>query len=395
METEATRKHKILIADDSEMNRAILADILGKEYVILEAEDGLQALEILQRQRAELSLILLDIVMPKMDGFGVLIEMNKQRWIEDIPVIMISSETKASHIERAYGLGVTDFIGRPFDMLIVHHRVVNTILLYAKQKKLMSLVAEQIYEKEQQSNLMVEILSHIVEFRNGESGLHVRRVRMLTEFFLRRLMKMTDRYSFTSDEIATIVNASALHDIGKIAIPEEIINKPGRLTEEEFSIMKTHTTIGAQMIADLPIQNEDPLIEAVYQICLHHHERYDGRGYPDGLAGDDIPISAQIVSLADVYDALISDRVYKKAVPHKKAVSMIMDGECGSFHPLLLRCLKESADIIEKILDSALSGEFDNLRFRNTAEELLRRKELSVSKHTLQLLEQEQMHKDS
>ena len=395
MKLETTQKHIILIADDSEMNRAILTDMLGEEYDIIEAEDGLQALEILRHQRAELSLVLLDIVMPKMDGFGVLAEMNRQRWIEDVPVIMISAETKASHVERAYELGVTDFIGRPFDALIVHRRVVNTILLYAKQNKLMSLVTEQIYEKEQQSNLMVDILSHIVEFRNGESGLHVRRVRLLTEFFLNRLTQLTDRYSFTTAEAANIVTASALHDIGKIAIPEEIINKPGRLTEEEFAVMKTHSMIGAQMLADLPIYHKEPLVETAYQICRHHHERYDGGGYPDGLAGDDIPISAQIVSLADVYDALTSDRVYKKAIPHKEAIQMIIDGKCGSFHPLLLHCLADSVDIIETLLDSSHSEEFDSLRIRNTAEEILRRKELTVSERTLQLLEQERMKNES
>ena len=395
MEAKITRKHKILIADDSEMNRAILTDMLSDEYDIIEAEDGLQALDILQQQRAELSLILLDIVMPEMDGFGVLAEMNQQRWIEDVPVIMISAETKASHVERAYELGVTDFIGRPFDALIVHRRVVNTILLYTKQKKLMSLVTEQIYEKEQQSNLMIEILSHIVEFRNGESGMHVRRVRILTEFFLNRLMQITDRYSFTTTEIATITTASALHDIGKIAIPEEIINKPGRLTDEEFAVMKTHSVVGAQMLADLPIHYKEPLVETAYQICRHHHERYDGGGYPDGLAGDAIPICAQVVSLADVYDALTSDRVYKKAIPHKEAIGMIVDGRCGSFNPLLLRCLADSADIIETLLDSSLSEEFDSLRIRNTAEEILRRKELTVSERTLQLLEQERMKNES
>ena len=255
----------------------------------------------------------------------------------------------------------------------------------------MCLVAEQVYENEQQSNLMIEILSHIVEFRNGESGLHVRRVRLLTEFFLHRLMQITDRYSFTTAEAATIVTASALHDIGKIAIPEEILNKPGRLTDEEFDIMKTHAAIGAQILAALPIYHKEPLIEAAYQICLHHHERYDGGGYPDGLAGDDIPLAAQIVSLADVYDALTSDRVYKKAFTHEEAVSMIINGKCGCFHPLLLRCLTDSANTIKILLDNSLSGEFENQRIRNTAEELLRRKELTISEHALKLLEQERM----
>ncbi len=272
-----TRKEKILIVDDSELNRAILADMLGEEYDIVEAENGLEGVAILQKMGPELSLVLLDIVMPQMDGFGVLDTMNQNHWIDDIPVIMISAESGSSHIERAYELGVTDFIARPFDALIVHRRVVNTILLYAKQKKLVGMVADQIYEKERQGNLMIDILSHIVEFRNGESGLHVLHVRSLTELLLRRLSQKTDRYRLTPAEIAIITTASALHDIGKIAIDENILNKPGRLTDEEFAIMKTHTTVGAEMLENLPIHQHDPLVNVAYQICRWHHERYDGR----------------------------------------------------------------------------------------------------------------------
>ena len=240
----------ILIADDSEMNRSILEDMLGDEYDIIEAENGEQAVEIIQKREQEISLVLLDIVMPRMDGFGVLAEMKEQRWIEDIPVIMISAESNPDNIEKAYELGATDFISRPFDALIVHHRVVNTILLYAKQKNLTNLVADQIYEKELSSSLMIDILSHIVEFRNGESGLHVRHVNLLTELFLQHLSQHTEEYRFSRSEISLISTASALHDIGKIAIDEAILNKPGRLTNEEFEVMKTHSVIGAQMLRD-------------------------------------------------------------------------------------------------------------------------------------------------
>ena len=281
---------RILVADDSEMNRAILEEMLGGEYDILQAENGVEAVEMIRLHETELSLVLLDIVMPVMDGFGVLDEMNRTRWIEEIPVIMISAETNPDNIERAYELGVTDFISRPFDALIVHRRVVNTILLYAKQKKLINLVTDQIYEKEQSSSLMIDILSHIVEFRNGESGLHVRHVNLLTAMFLRHLTQHTEEYRFSRTEISLIATASALHDIGKIAIDEKILNKPGRLTTEEFEIMKTHSAIGAQMLRDLPIHQEEPLVKVAYEICRWHHERYDGRGYPDGLKGDEIPI---------------------------------------------------------------------------------------------------------
>ena len=211
-------------------------------------------------------------------------------------------------------MGVTDYISRPFDALVVHRRVVNTIMLYAKQKKLVGMVADQIYEKEKSNRLLISILSHIVEFRNGESGLHVLHIQNITQLLLRQLMQMTDQYHLSSEDISLISTAAALHDIGKIAIPSEILNKPGRLTAEEFEIMKTHSTIGASMLEQLPLREEEPLVKIAYQICRWHHERYDGCGYPDKLQGEEIPIAAQIVALADVYDALTSERVYKKSV---------------------------------------------------------------------------------
>ena len=381
----------ILIADDSEMNRSILEDMLGDEYDIIEVEDGEQAVEAIRRHKAELSLILLDIVMPRMDGFGVLAQMNDNHWIEDIPVIMISAESNPGNIERAYELGATDFISRPFDALIVHHRVVNTILLYTKQKKLIDLVADQIYEKELSSTLMIDILSHIVEFRNGESGLHVRHVNILTEMFLRHLSSHTEHYRFSQSEISLISTASALHDIGKIAIREEILNKPGRLTTEEFEEMKKHSAIGAQMLKELPIHQEEPLVKVAYEICRWHHERYDGRGYPDGLKGDEIPIAAQIVALADVYDALTSERVYKPAFSHEKAVEMISEGQCGAFNPLLITCLQALSGSIQKELRNDTPARAQQREMRNIAEELLRHKELTASERTLQLLEHERM----
>ena len=297
------RKQKILIADDSEMNRSILADMLGDDYDIIEAENGKEAVALLQKQAAQIDLVLLDIVMPEMDGFGVLREMNDFRWIENTPVIMISAESAPARVQQAYELGITDFISRPFDAVVVHHRVVNTLLLYAKQKKLMNMVADQVLEKEKQSALMIDILSHIVEFRNGESGQHVLHIRTLTELMLKHINQMTDRYNFSKSDIALISTAAAIHDVGKIAIPGEILNKPGRLTNEEFAVMKTHSQVGASMLEALPVHKDEPLVRRAYEICRWHHERYDGRGYPDGLKGDEIPISAQVVALADVYDA--------------------------------------------------------------------------------------------
>lgn len=385
------RRQTILVVDDSEMNRSILADMLGDEYEMIEAEDGVEAVAAMQKYGPQISLVLLDMVMPRLDGFGVLKMMNEKHWIEEIPVIMISAESSSTHVERAYSLGVTDFISRPFDALIVHRRVVNTVLLYAKQKKLTDMVAEQMYEKEQRSSLMIDILSHIVEFRNGESGLHVRNVHGLTELLLQRLVQKTDQYNLGPEDISLISTVSALHDIGKIAIDDAILNKPGRLTDEEFAIMKTHTLEGAMLLENLPIHRDEPLVRMAYEICRWHHERYDGRGYPDGLKGEEIPISAQVVALADVYDALTSERVYKKAIPHEKAVAMILDGQCGIFNPLVLECLTDIADSIPGEIGKSGSTNVDKRKIWNLTEEMLRHKEAGASERTLQLLEHERM----
>lgn len=355
----ADAKPKVLIADDSEMNRLILTEILGSDFDIIEAPDGAKAVEALKQYQTEISLLLLDIVMPKMDGFEVLEEVNKYDWMQDIPVIIISAENNVYTMERAYSLGVVDYISRPFDAFVVRKRAVNTIMLYAKQKKLVNLVAEQIYEKEKSNNLMIAILSHIVEFRNGESGLHVLHINVITDILLRRLVQKTDQYKLSEEDISLIVVASALHDIGKIGIPEEILNKPGRFTDEEFAIMKTHSALGAQMLDSIPYYQDEKLLSIAHEICRWHHERYDGRGYPDGLKGEEIPISAQIVSIADVYDALTSERVYKAAFSHEKAMEMIINGECGAFNPLVLECLKDEAETIQRELkESTLSNSY-------------------------------------
>lgn len=347
-------RQQILIVDDSELNREILSEMLHTDFRILEAEDGAQALEMLQQQGTGISLVLLDIIMPVLDGFGVLSYMAREHIIEDIPVIMISSDDSEKNIRRAYELGVSDYISRPFDAKVVYQRVFNTIKLYAKQRRLITLVTDQIYEKEKSSRMMVSILSQIVEFRNGESGLHVRHINILTEMLLDRLMQKTGRYHLNWNEQYLITLASSLHDIGKIGIDEKILNKPGRLTAEEFEEMKKHTVIGEEILCSLELYQNELLVKVAREICRWHHERYDGRGYPDGLKGEEIPISAQVVSLADVYDALVSDRVYKKAYSHEKAIQMILNGECGVFNPLLLEC---RLDIEDKIRIRILGGD--------------------------------------
>lgn len=333
---------KIMIVDDAEMNREILMAILGDEYEYVQAENGRQAIHILQ-QDMNIDLMLLDINMPEMNGFQVLDRMNTFHWINDIPVIMISSEEKKDVIERAYILGAEDYIRRPFDAFIVRRRVQNILNLYANQKRLMQLVADQIYEKEENNNLLIGILSHVVEFRNSESGEHILHIRTATELLLRRLVQKTDEYHLSESDIVMITTASALHDIGKISIPESILNKPGKLTREEFSIIKTHTTIGADIINQMTTKMEKPLLRIAGEICRWHHERWDGHGYPDGLIGEQIPIAAQVVALADVYDALTSKRCYKEAYNHETALDMILADECGAFNPLLLKCLQEIA----------------------------------------------------
>lgn len=341
---------QLLVVDDSEMNREILKEILGKEYRILEACDGEEALKMLEQYGTEISLVLLDIIMPKMDGFEVLAYMNRDKWIEDIPVIMISSEGSESYIRRAYELGASDYISRPFDAKVVYQRVINMIKLYAKQRRLIHLVTDQIYEKEKNNRMMTGILSQIVEFRNGESGLHVLHINILTQLLLEKLMRKSENYDLSWSQQHMIATASALHDIGKIGIDEKILNKPGKLTKEEFEAMKQHTIIGARMLDRLEMYHDEEMMKYAYEICRWHHERYDGKGYPDGLKGEEIPISAQVVSLADVYDALVSDRVYKKAYSHEKAIEMILNGECGMFNPLLLECLVEIQDKVRKEL---------------------------------------------
>ena len=352
-------KQQILIVDDSEMNREILTEMLQDDFRILEAENGEEALKMLKQYGTGISLMLLDIVMPVMNGFEVLAAMAREHWMDDIPVIMISSEGSEDYIRRAYEMGIADYIRRPFDAKIVYQRVFNTIKLYAKQRRLISLVADQIYEKEKNNRMMVGILSQIVEFRNGESGPHVLHIQTLTRLLLERLVQKTGQYGLSWSEQYMISMASALHDIGKIGIDEKILNKPGKLTKEEFDIMKTHTLIGATMLENLKMYQGEILLEVAEQIGRWHHERYDGKGYPDGLVGEEIPISAQVVSLADAYDALISDRVYKKAYSHEQAVKMILNGECGAFNPVLLECLTDIQDHLKEVVDSDFVENFD------------------------------------
>ncbi len=379
----------ILIVDDAELNRSLLADILGEKYDIIEAENGLQAISQIEKNKHDLSLVLLDIMMPEVDGFGVLAIMNKSKWLEQIPVIIISAETAPTYIDNAYDLGALEYVSRPFDPRTVQHRVSNVIMLYSKQKHLENMVTEQMLEKEKSNQIMVNVLSHIVEFRNGESGMHVLNIRLITELLLKQLCAVTDQYCEIRSKIPLIANASALHDIGKISIDEKILNKPGRLTAEEYEIMKFHSAAGANMLEKTQYYPDEELVRIARDICRWHHERYDGMGYPDGLVGDAIPIEAQVVALADVYDALTHKRVYKEAYSHEKSLRMIMDGQCGAFNPLLLRCMADIGTDLERELKVCSLGKIPKMEAQDLAQSLLQSG--NASNRTLALLEQERI----
>ncbi len=342
---DMNKKYKILIVDDSRFNRLVMTSMLAKDYLLEEACDGKEAILILQERAEEFSLVLLDIVMPNMDGFEFLKAMKECGWLDFLPVIMISSEYTPENIETSYRLGASELIQRPYDERVVCHRIANTIALSSKHRELSNALVDEVIRENESSAAMVSILSHIVETRNGESGAHVQNIRHITGLLLNELMKKTNQYPLSKEEMLQIITASSLHDIGKMSVPEEILNKPGKLTDEEFQIIKGHAMAGANMVEPLLHQeNASPLIRMTYEICRWHHERYDGRGYPDGLRGDEIPIAAQVVSVADVYDALTSERCYKPAHTPDQAMQMIREGQCGAFHPLLLDCLSDILD---------------------------------------------------
>lgn len=381
----ATHKYKILIVDDSEMNREILSSILGDEFDILEAADGKECISVIRKYGRDIALVLLDIVMPEMDGFEVLEFMNKHEWIDDIPVIMISREDSAASVKKAYEMGVSDYINRPFDVEVVHRRVFNTIKLYAKQRRLIALITNQVYEKEKNNRILIEILSQIVEFRNGESGRHVLNVNIITGILLEQLTQITDKYNISWSDRLIITTAASLHDIGKIGINEKILNKAGRLTPQEIEKIKEHTVIGASILENMELFKDEELVKTAYQICRWHHERYDGRGYPDGLKGEEIPVSAQVVALADVYDALVSRRVYKKSYSHEEAMKMILGGECGAFNPVLLQCLTEAQD---KIKESIVIKEENGISCRRNVMKKLRKYE-DTKEHLMESITQD------
>lgn len=347
------RRQSVLIVDDSELNRKMLGQMLGSRFDIAEAASGEACLQLLEQNATGISIVLLDIHMPGIDGFTVLEEMNQKNLLEQIPVIMISSEDTVDAVRRAFDLGASDYISRPFDAKVVYQRIINTIQLYAKQRRLSAMAADLAFEKERASRMMIGILSQVVEKRNGESRDHVQRVAQLTSMLLAGLAQKTDRYPLTREMRRTIATAAALHDIGKMEICEDLLHKESPLTEAERRTLQSHTLLGAQMLEEQPECRDDAFARTAYNICRWHHERYDGGGYPDGLQGEQIPIEAQVVGLADVYERLVSRPVDGHARTHSEVVQMICTGVCGAFNPLLLDCLQDmEAEIARAMQDT-------------------------------------------
>lgn len=344
------RRQSVLIVDDSELNRKMLGQMLGSRFDIAEAASGEACLQLLEQNATGISIVLLDIHMPGIDGFTVLEEMNQKNLLEQIPVIMISSEDTVDAVRRAFDLGASDYISRPFDAKVVYQRIINTIQLYAKQRRLSAMAADLAFEKERASRMMIGILSQVVEKRNGESRDHVQRVAQLTSMLLAGLAQKTDRYPLTREMRRTIATAAALHDIGKMEICEDLLHKEGPLTEAERRTLQSHTLLGAQMLEEQPECRDDAFARTAYNICRWHHERYDGGGYPDGLQGEQIPIEAQVVGLADVYERLVSRPVDGHARTHSEVVQMICTGVCGAFNPLLLDCLQDMESEIARAM---------------------------------------------
>ena len=356
-------RNKILIVDDSFINRELLTEMLEDEYEVITCENGLQALELMEENYNELAIILLDLVMPVLDGVGFLKALQNKPIMKDIPILVISGETNVETEIKCFDYGVFDFIKKPFDNRLVKKRIKNAVDLYMYKNNLEERVAKQTSVISEQYNLLkhqadqlaksnvsiIEILGTIVEYRNLESGEHIQRVKSYTRILGEQLMEDYPEYNLTSKQLNVIVSASALHDVGKIAIPDSILLKPGRLTKEEFEYMKEHTTKGCEIINNIRGVWSEEYAKASYEICRHHHERYDGRGYPDGILGENIPISAQLVAVADVYDALVNERVYKSAFSADKAFNMIINGECGTFSPKLMDCFTKCRDRFESL----------------------------------------------
>ena len=343
-------KIKILLVDQDEDNRNTLYEVLEADYDVIVATSAGQALDILAKNYLDIELVLLDIEMTGIDGFDFLTLMNNKGWIEVVPVMIISDYNNAYYIRRAYGLGACDYISRPFDSVVVKRRIDNTVSLNVKQKNMAKLLIKKVDEGERNANIVANILGHIAEFGNGQSNDHVLNMVLITKIMMESLNKTSEKYHFSYDDIWLISNAAAIHDLGKVTIPDDIVYKKGKLTGEEFEIMKSHAIAGQYILDEMAEFTDEPFIKVARDVCRWHHEKYDGGGYPDGLKGDDIPIAAQIVCIAELYDVLTNERSYKDALSTDKAIEMICNGECGALNPELVECLKDNVSCINEEL---------------------------------------------
>ncbi len=344
-------RNTVLIVDDVEINREILGNILSEDYRIVTAKDGINAMETVDIEKDNLVAILLDLVMPNMDGFEVLEELNEKGILNNIPVLVISTEDSRASEQECFSAGISDFIHKPFDSNVVRTRVNNTVSLYLYKRHLEETIAEQTKIIERRNSSLLDLLASVVESRDLESGSHVERVKGYTKILAEQISRKYPKYGLNILNIDILADASVLHDIGKISIPDSILLKPSKLTEEEFAKMKTHTTKGADFIKSVREMWDDDYGKISYEIAKYHHEKFDGKGYPEGLSGNDIPISAQIVSIADCYDALISKRCYKDAFEKKKAFEMIVNGECGVFNPDIMQCFVDRIEDFEALAE--------------------------------------------
>lgn len=356
------KKETVLVVDDVEINRDILEVTLQDEYHVVKSDNGKHAIEVIEENPKAIDAILLDFVMPVMDGYQVLEYLKENNYLSSIPVLMISAEADTDSESKCLELGAADFIHKPFVKEVVLMRIRNNIALYKYKEGLEKLVDEQTEQLVKKNEALeainekiIDVMANMVEYRDLESGKHIQRVKSFTRVIAEDLKEHHPEYKLDNHAIDVMEAAAAMHDIGKIAISDTILLKPGKLTKEEFEIMKTHTTKGAEMINNIHgIWNEE-FEKASHDICLYHHERDDGRGYPEGLKGEEIPLGARIVSIADVYDALVSKRCYKDEFTHDTAIQMILNGECGIFHKDLLeslnRCSKKMEEIAKQLQD--------------------------------------------
>lgn len=343
------KRDTILVVDDVEMNRTILCTLFEKNYNLLEAENGEQALQLLEKHHRRIAIVLLDLNMPVMNGYEVLDEMRKQNMLSTVPVIVITVESSSENELKAFDLGAADIIMKPFELHVVERRVQNVIELNLHKLYQDELIEEQACKLRESQTIMVDALASIIESRSLETGQHVQRIRLFTKVLLEDISVHCPEYNIDERKVELISSAAAMHDIGKIAIPDSILNKPGKLTAEEFEIMKSHTVKGCEMLASLKRLGDKEYLHYAYNICRHHHERWDGGGYPDHLVGDAIPIYAQITGIADCYDALTMDRVYRKAIEPDKAAHMILTGECGTFSSKLLQRFQAVSDTFAQL----------------------------------------------